>query len=198
MKKEEFLIELEKRLQGLPKKDIEERLEFYSEMIDDRVEEGLTEDEAIKDIGGTDEAIRQITDDTPITTLVKEKFKPKKSVSGLTILLLILGFPLWLPLFLVLIVLTLVMFLLLWVLVIVSYSAEVALIGGTAIYSIQFADKVTKGSFNFGYLGIVTLGVGLSLLFIPVCYYATKATAKITKNFFRSIKRRLIGGKKNA
>jgi len=38
MDKKEFLSELEKRLQGLPKADIEERLEFYSESIDDRVE----------------------------------------------------------------------------------------------------------------------------------------------------------------
>ena len=40
MNKTEFLNELEARLKGLPKEDVEERLEFYSEAIDDRVEEG--------------------------------------------------------------------------------------------------------------------------------------------------------------
>ena len=39
MNKQEFLAELRKRLSGLPQADIEERIVFYSEMIDDRTEE---------------------------------------------------------------------------------------------------------------------------------------------------------------
>ena len=46
MRKAEFLRELEKRLQGLPKDEIDSRLAFYSEMIDDRIEDGKTEEEA--------------------------------------------------------------------------------------------------------------------------------------------------------
>ncbi len=42
MTKQEFIAELRKGLSGLPKKELEERLTFYSEMIDDRMEEGLT------------------------------------------------------------------------------------------------------------------------------------------------------------
>lgn len=41
MSKQEFLAELRKALSGLPQGDIEDRLTFYSEMIDDRMEEGL-------------------------------------------------------------------------------------------------------------------------------------------------------------
>ena len=80
MDKKEFLSELEKRLQGLPKADIEERLEFYSESIDDRVEEGKTEEEAINDMGGIDSVVNQIADETPIVNLVKERVKPKRKV----------------------------------------------------------------------------------------------------------------------
>lgn len=47
MNKQEFLVKLRKGLSGLPKEDIEERLTFYSEMIDDRMEEGLSEEEAV-------------------------------------------------------------------------------------------------------------------------------------------------------
>ena len=39
MTKQEFLAELRRGLSGLPQNDIEERLNFYSEMIDDRMEE---------------------------------------------------------------------------------------------------------------------------------------------------------------
>ena len=40
---ETFLDELRKGLSGLPEEDIQERLSFYSEMIDDGMEEGLSE-----------------------------------------------------------------------------------------------------------------------------------------------------------
>ena len=43
MRKWEFLSTLKNRLSGFPKQEVEERLNFYSEMIDDRMEEGLNE-----------------------------------------------------------------------------------------------------------------------------------------------------------
>ena len=42
MTKNEFLEQLRRGLSGLPMEDIDERLNFYSEMIDDRIEEGLS------------------------------------------------------------------------------------------------------------------------------------------------------------
>ena len=46
MNKQEFLNQLRSGLNGLPHEEIEERVMFYSEMIDDRVEEGLSEEDA--------------------------------------------------------------------------------------------------------------------------------------------------------
>ena len=77
MSKQEFLAQLRKGLSGLPQDDIEERLTFYSEMIDDRMEEGLTEEEAVSEIGTVDTIISQIVTDIPLTKLIKEK-APKK------------------------------------------------------------------------------------------------------------------------
>lgn len=57
MNKQEFLMRLREGLSGLPENDIEERLIFYSEMIDDRKEEGLSEEEAVREIGNIDEII---------------------------------------------------------------------------------------------------------------------------------------------
>ena len=51
MNKQEFLSGLRKGLCGLPQDDIEERLSFYGEMIDGRIEEGLSEEEAVSEIG---------------------------------------------------------------------------------------------------------------------------------------------------
>ena len=50
MNKEVFLSELRKKLSGLPQSDIDERISFYAEMIDDRIEDGMTEEAAIEQI----------------------------------------------------------------------------------------------------------------------------------------------------
>ena len=47
MKKQEFLNELRKQLAGLPKDDLDNRINFYEEMINDRMDEGLSEEEDI-------------------------------------------------------------------------------------------------------------------------------------------------------
>ena len=75
MNKQEFLLELSKGLSGLPMEDIEERIVFYGEMIDDRMEDGLSEEDSVREIGNVDEIISQIIAETPITKLVKEKIK---------------------------------------------------------------------------------------------------------------------------
>ena len=47
MTKFEFLEELRNGLNGLPKNEIEERISFYSEIIDDYIEDGLSEEHAV-------------------------------------------------------------------------------------------------------------------------------------------------------
>ena len=51
MRKQEFLVQLRKGLSGLPQDEIEERLTFYEEMLDDRIEEGLSEEQAVLAVG---------------------------------------------------------------------------------------------------------------------------------------------------
>ena len=71
MSKQDFLNTLRVRLSGLPKADIEERLIFYSEIIDDKIEEGLTEEEAVADVGDVMQIADQILSDSNIG--LKEK-----------------------------------------------------------------------------------------------------------------------------
>ena len=47
MNKQEFLDALRRALSGVPLEEIEERVGFYGEMIDDRIEEGLSEVAAV-------------------------------------------------------------------------------------------------------------------------------------------------------
>ena len=77
MTKLEFLEELKKELCGLPSEDVQKSLEFYSELIDDKIEDGLSEEDAVSQIGNIEEIAKQILSDIPITKLVKQKIKPK-------------------------------------------------------------------------------------------------------------------------
>ena len=77
MNKEQFKQEIRTRLSDYSDEDINKALEFYDEAIDDRMEDGMSEDEAVAAIGTPEEVARQIQMDTPITTLVKNKVKGK-------------------------------------------------------------------------------------------------------------------------
>lgn len=69
MRKEEFLTALRAGLTGLSPEGVEKLVEFCSEMIDDRIEDGLTEEEAVAAAGSLDELIQQAkTELLPVKT----------------------------------------------------------------------------------------------------------------------------------
>ena len=68
MCKKEFLDKLSKELAHLSKSEREERLAFYSEMIDDRIEEGLDEADAVASVKPAEMGI-----DMPEETGVQKK-----------------------------------------------------------------------------------------------------------------------------
>ena len=101
MNKREFLKALEKRLKNLPKKEIQKSLAFYSEIIDDRMEEGASEAEAVKNLGTPDEVAREILSDASFSTIVRgsaERIRTKSGGNTLFVVLAIIGFPIWFPL----------------------------------------------------------------------------------------------------
>ena len=62
MTKTEFVLELTSKLSLLPWEEVEDRISFYVEMIDDRMEDGLSEEEAVAAVGSVDEIAAQIID----------------------------------------------------------------------------------------------------------------------------------------
>ena len=68
MTKLEFQDELEKRLSGMKATDVKKALDYYSELIDDYSEDGLSVDEAVFEMGG----LEKITED------VKSASEPMK------------------------------------------------------------------------------------------------------------------------
>ena len=196
MKKQEFLSSLRSKLQGLPPSDIDERISFYSEMIDDRMDEGKSEEEAVSEIGNVDDVVMDIAKDTPLVKLVKEKMKPKRRIRPWEIVLLVLGFPLWFPLLITFFVLVLVFWIVIWVLAIVTYVLEAAFAATSVAGVVTFAAYFLNGQTNYTALGDSVMCAGAAILMVFGCIGATKGCIALTKSIITGIKMLFIGRKK--
>ena len=178
MTKSEFLSALARALAGLSWEDAEERLSFYSEMIEDRVEEGLSEAEAVAAAGAPAEIAAQILREFPRETVQTGK---KHRMKGWEIALLILGSPLWLSLVIAAFAVVLSLYVSLWAAVLSLWAGFVSLIaagfavavmgGGFALNGHGIAGAVMLGG------GMVSLGLGIFLFF--GCRAATVWTWKL-------------------
>lgn len=199
MKKTEFLEELRTALAGLSDGDIEERISFYGEMIDDRMEEGAEEEEAVASLGGVESVRDQIIADMPLSKLVKEKIKPKRRLRTREIVLIVLGSPLWFPLLVAAIAVLLSLYVVLWSLVISLWAAEISLfaaaLGALAISAIYFSlERIPQGIMLLGG-GLFIAGLSIFMFF--ACLGASKGTVKLTKKIVLKIKAG-FAGKENA
>ena len=195
MLKQEFLNALKEGLKGLPKADIEDRITFYGEMIDDRMEEGLSEEAAVNAIGPVDEVVQQIVADTPLTKIVKEKIKPKRKMRAWEILLLILGFPLWFPLLVATGAVVFALYVTLWSLVIALWAVEIAFIVSAVALLIGAIVFFVSGH---GLAGLLVLGASLilaalSILLFFVCVAASKGTVLLAKKIVIGVKNLFVG-----
>ena len=195
MHKQEFLKQLRDCLSGLPQNDIEERLTFYSEMIDDRMEEGLSEEEAIIEIGSVDQVISNIIDDTPLTDLVKEKIRPKRTLRVWEIVLLVLGSPLWLSLLIAFAAVIFSVYIVFYS-VIISLWAVMVSIGATAIAAIVLGVvTIIYGNTLSGIalFGLALFCAGLTIFCFFGCKAATKGTIFLTRKSLLGIKYLFVG-----
>lgn len=196
MNKEEFLNELKKGLSGIPENDRNERVTFYSEMIDDRIEEGMSEEEAVSAIGDVNKIISQIMAETPMTTIVKERVNKKKGgISPSTLILIVILFPLWLPILAVVFGLTIALFATLWSLVVAFYAVTVALVVGGAGSIVWVLGMLITGHLTGAALGLGAglFCIGLGILMVFGCIAFTKGAIKLTVDVLVSIKKKLVG-----
>ena len=190
MDKQEFLIQLRKRLWQLPDAEIEERLTFYSEMIDDRMEEGLSEADAVFEIGSIDALAAQILADAPAATLVKAQTNKRRTAKAWMIVLLVLGSPLWLSLLIAAFSVVLSVYVVLWSVIISLWSvfASLAVCAlGCIVAGIGFVcvRQLPTALITIG-AGLICAGVSIFLFF--GCTGATKGILWLSKKLFLWIK----------
>lgn len=191
MNKTEFLIDLTGKLSPLPWEEIADRWDYYSEMIDDRMEEGLSEEEAVAELGSVDEIAAQILSDIPLSTLVKEKIKSKRRIRAWEIVLLVLGSPIWLSLLISAFAVVFSLYIVLWAIIIslwaVFVSLAICFLGG-------IAGGITLAILSNSIAGLSLIGpgilcAGLAIFLFFGCKAATKGAARLAKKIVLGIKR---------
>lgn len=197
MTKREFMQELEARLAPLPDYEREKSLAFYTESIDDRIEDGMEESEAVNSLGSIEEIASGILVDTPLTTLITSRIHESREKSGnkrLWLILAICGSPLWLPLAIGLAAVLFAVYVCLWAVVICLAAAafSLGLVGSVGV----LAGIVTM-FWRGPVVGLALLGMGLASggLFL-MCVKPLAALCRqfigLTTVFLRRVKRMFV------
>lgn len=195
MDKERFLEALRSGLKGLPREELEERLSFYSEMIDDHMEDGLSEEAAVASVGSVDDIVSQILEETPLYRLAAEKVRPKRSLRVWEILFLILGSPIWLPLLIAVVSVLFSVYVVLWSVIIALHAVVVSIfacgLGGLILGGVFIGTgKLGLSVFMLGFAMVCT---GMGILSVIAVNWITRGLIWLTKMLFRGIKRSFVG-----
>ena len=201
MTKIEFLLGLREGLSGLPQDDIEGRVSFYSEMIDDRIEDGADESEVIESLGSIESIVEQTISEIPLSKLVKKKMKQRSKMTVWEIVLLAVGSPVWVPLLAAAFVLVLAVYVVLWSVLASLWAVFAALAAvGVGLTGISVVFMIFDSVFwGIAVLGCGLFAAGLAIFAFLGCLAATKGSAFLSKKLFFGIKRMFVRKeKKNA
>lgn len=203
MTREEFLNSLKEQIKEYPSEETDKSLEYYSEMIDDRMEDGMTEPEAIASLGSVEAIAEQIKCELPLTTLVKYKAKEKtqgKSLPVWAIVLLAVSSPFWGGILIMIAAVILMMYMAVWCVNLSFWISDLAFLVSVVCGIIAVVAMLIKGSFASAgvYLGMTLIFAGLTIFLFIGCYYMTKGLIAGTCWLFRQIKKSMVHKKEVA
>ncbi|MBR5519668.1 MAG: DUF1700 domain-containing protein [Clostridia bacterium] len=213
MRKDEFLAVLRKSLAALPAADLDERLDFYREVIEDSMDEGLSEEEAVAQIGSPEQVVMQILTEyaeilveDPVADVprVTQPQSAKRRLRTWEIVLLVVGAPIWISLaaaaFAVVVSLAaaavavvvslaaaaVAVFVSVWAGLIGIAAGAVGGIGMAVIAAVK-----VQGAAGLALLGMALFCGGLFFLALPACTALTAALGRWLKHLFVWIKAKL-------
>lgn len=194
MTKLEFLQKLRNGLNGLPQKDVEDRVFFYSEMIADRIEEGMSESEAVSSVGPVDDIISQILNETPLTRIAKERIKPKRHFKAWEIILLVLGSPIWFSLGIAAIAVIFSLYVVFLSVIFSLWAVFGALIGCSIGFAFLGVITAINGDMlkSVAIFGVALVCIGVSIFAFYGCKRITILVVNATKHFVLWIKNLLL------
>ncbi|WP_270403816.1 DUF1700 domain-containing protein [Candidatus Collinsella stercoripullorum] len=159
MTRDEFLDRLGELLACLPADQVEETRQFYAEAIADRMEDGMSEQEAVAAIGAPGAVAEAVLDDLPAVPRAIAKTRRRSTV--LLWVLTVVGSPVWVPLLLAFVAVALSVYACIWVLALCVWIVAAAL-GAVGVASLT----LTAAGISIGHIpyAIAMLGCGLGLI----------------------------------
>ena len=163
-------------------------------MINDRVEDGFSEEDAVARLGSVADIAEEIISDYPLATLAREKFSRDEKPAAWKIWTLWLTSIIWIPLLISLFAVGISIYASAWV-VIASLWASFAAItvaapGGVVLgFVYMFADGAFKG---VAFIGMGVAAAGLAILAFFGCIYATKGCVWASRKLPITIKKLLM------
>ncbi len=195
MDKLDFIRKLRKGLDGIPDDDVNHWCEYYSEIIYDRIDEGMSEEEAVSTLGDPEVIVKDILSDVPIATLVKRKVKKNGTAHGFGIAAIIIGAVVWLPILVALIAVLFSLYITLWSLVVSVWATAISFFAasfGTLFISVRYL--VETGVYEFMLtLGVTFVLVGVGIFSTLFSKLITKALVSLTKLCMRKLKLLFVG-----
>lgn len=194
MLKSEFLSQLRAALSDIPDHDVEERIAFYSEMIDDLIDEGMSEEEAVERVGPVDRIVSETLGTIPLFELVKRKIKKKTGIPAWGIALLIIFSPILFTLAVSVLAMAVSLFATMWCTVLTLWAVLLSFSVGAIAGALGGLALILFGSWHVGLAAFgagVTLA-GLTIFMFYVCKMATKGVAALTKMSVIGIKKMFI------
>ena len=189
MNKQIFISRLRAKLFGLPRRDIDERAAFYSEMIDDRIDEGYSEAEAVAAVGD----VGRIADEIKASCGFANQ-REKQAMSVGMLLLLILGSPLWISLIVSAFAVLASLFAAFWSVVISVWAVFVSLSAAAVGCVILCPVSIFMGNaiMALASIGAAAVLAGLAVLSFFGSLEFTRLAAKITVNTVILIKDKIF------
>ena len=187
MNKQAFLDALYHHLKALPKAERQQHIDYYAEMIDDRMEEGFDEESAVGALGNTADIAAQIIGEAPQKT--------SKKYSVWVILLVVLGSPLWISLLLAAASVIISIYISIWAVIISLYATAVALGISSIVVFLMPLLYIPTGNVAGAclVLGAAMVLTGITILLFVSLKPVTKGTVWLTKKSFVWLKRLFVG-----
>lgn len=215
MNRDEFLAALRGEIESLDIRDRNRSLDYYREMIDDCIENGMSEIDAVASMGDVKSIAKRILDDLDdieadarnsgednIISSDSQKNEPspkheeppkkeKKSgkMSPAAIALILIGSVVWFPLLCAAVAVLLAVYIVMWAVVLVAYSVAFAFIAATVAAITSAVASVASGMLGVAVLSIggAFLCLGLSILSVILSVKLTKWTAYLAVMIFKAI-----------
>lgn len=197
MNKNEFINKLKSNLYGFDENEVEKTVAFYSEMIDDLVEDGICEEAAVQSLGSIDEIVAEIKDQMPLTAIIHKKVKEGKQKSkGLWIAITVCGSPVWVPLALAAVIVSLALYISMWA-VIAAICAVVFALAVSGIASLIAG--ILLCFVKSPIIGVCIIGIAISAIgLFFITFMPVFALCKKTVVFTGWLIRKIFGTKKEA